>query len=483
MVKKYLMMMGVIFSHFLNAAPAIQEEHPVVILGGGVAALTSAIYLGRAGVTPVVVTGPVVGGAITQSPSVQNWPGELDITGVDLSEKIKLQAIQNGAILRAETVVKVDFSASPFVITTEEVNGEEKKIKTIKAQACIIALGARPKLLGIPGESGADGYWLRGVYSCAVCDGGLYKNKVVAVVGGGDSALTEAQYLSLIAKKVYIIMRGDHFRSVEGKRLEDVLSCPNIEVISQTEIDAIKGDGDKLTYLVIRHNQTQHIKSLNVDALFLAIGAEPNTGLFKNQLELDKKGFIVLKQHRETSIPGVYAIGDIADAEGFQQAIIAAGSGAEAALQAHKYLTSAPKQILASRFSNHVRKEAEPLPRKHVDVLSDPHAVAQVFEIRSQQELKALLASSPQGVILDFYGDYCPPCRSFAPLYQMWANKWGDKMTFLKINVKEGEELFNLYGVRVIPTLVILDKEGKIVQRGSGSLEIARVGQYLEREL
>lgn len=321
--------------HCEEATSDAMEEYPVVVLGGGVGALTSATYLARAGISPLVITGPTPGGALTQSHSVQNWPGETEISGIDLVEKMQAQALLNGAALRPEVVVEVDFSKHPFIITTKDPYKNE--LKKIKAQACIIAVGSVPNLLGVPGEKA---YFSNGVYSCAVCDGSLYKDKTVAIVGGGDAALTEANYLSNIAKKVYIVVRKEQFKSVEEQRKREILSRANIEVLYRTTIEEIKGDGEKVTSLVLQKDGKQK-GELPVDALFLAIGAKPNTELFKGQLALDEQGFILLEKQQQTSVKRVFALGDVVDRD-FNQAITAAGDGAKAALQAQKAISFAP---------------------------------------------------------------------------------------------------------------------------------------------
>ena len=349
-MKKILIALN-LFLASLSHAEVVVEEQPVVILGSGVAALTSAIYLARAGIPPVVITGPSMGGTITQSHNVQNWPGEISISGIDLSEKVKKQAELNGAVLQSEVVVAVDFSQRPFTITTKKILGSTEELKKYKTQTCIIALGAKPNLLGVPGE---EGYWSRGVYTCAVCDGSLYKDKVVAVVGGGDSALIESQYLANIASEVHVLVRGDAFRTVEMERMKEVLSTPNIKVHFNTVVKEVKGDAEKTTHLLVEKTDTKKASSLPVDALFLAIGSKPNTEMFRGQLELDPKGYILLKNHQMTSVEGVYAVGDVADPE-FKQAVSAAGDAAKAALQAQKFIASAVislKQIVkAAAFS------------------------------------------------------------------------------------------------------------------------------------
>lgn len=441
----------------ISAPTVIEEEHPVVILGGGIGALSSAIYLGRAGMAPVVVTGPQVGGAITQSHCVQNWPGEFEIAGVDLADRIKTQAVQNGALLLNESIVAVDFSKRPFVITTKSIFGNQESIRKIKAQSCIIALGAKPKLLGIAGEKK---YWSRGVYSCAVCDGALYKDQIVAVVGGGDSALTEAHYLSNLAKEVIVVVRGKLFRSVEKNRAEEILKRPNIRVLFQSEVKEMTGNESQLTHILVENNQSRIQQSLSVNALFLAIGSLPNTELFKGQIELDPQGYIVLKNNQETSIPGVYAIGDVSDPE-FKQAISAAGDGSKAALQAQKYLTLySPKDAVASS-----KKPSKSQP---------------VIDIQTKEDLKKALSETSGVVFLDFYGDYCGPCRMFSPQYEAWAKEFEGKITFAKVNVEKAQGLCQAYQIRGIPTLIILDSDGKIVRKSTGSYEIAEVGRRLD---
>lgn len=316
------------------------QDVPVLILGGGPAGLTAAIYCGRAGIKPVVITGDTIGGMITQSPRVENWPGQNAISGIALGEDLKNQAQINGAQLLSEEVIDVLFSQElsqkPHRITTRSLLTQEETV--YHTPIVVIALGATPNRLQVPGE---QMYWSKGVYSCAICDGGFYKDKIVAVVGGGDGALTEAQYLANLAKKVYIIVRGRAFRTVEKQREKHVLSLPNIEVLYQSVVKEIRGDNTKLSSLVIANQKHKKNQQLPVDALFLAIGSIPNTKLFANQLELDL-GYIKLKEHQKTSIEGVYAAGEIADPE-FKQAICAAADGAKAAMQLQKEMRASCK--------------------------------------------------------------------------------------------------------------------------------------------
>ncbi len=459
-MKKIIFLIQLILLTTSVSAQEVEEAHPVVILGAGTGGLTSATYLCRAGVTPLVLTGPTIGGAIAQSPRVENWPGEVEISGIELSEKMEHQAKVNGADLRMETVVSVDFSQRPFLITTKSLIDPEQT-KRYKTDCCIIATGATPNLLQIPGESK---YWSKGVYNCAVCDGGLYKGKIVAVVGGGDAALIEAQYLANLAREVHLIVRKDKFRSVETKRIEQILSHPNIHVHYGTIVREVKGDGTKVTHILLQTNGAKQEERLDVDALFLAIGSQPNTQLFKEQLEVDAAGYIALKRHQETSLEGVYAIGDVADPE-FKQAVSAAGDGAKAALQAQIYLASLPKTPIAA-----IRPlEVSQSPKK------------EVISIDTVSQLEAVLKKAKGPVFVDFYADYCGPCRRLAPLYAGWAQKYGDKVTFLKVDASSSHDLCEKFQIRALPTLIIFDEKGQIIQRTQGLNEIGNIEKRLEQ--
>ncbi len=447
------------FASVLQADEVLEEEHPIVILGGGVSAMTAGTYLARGGIVPIIITGPTVGGTITQSHNVQNWPGELSISGIELSERVKTQAETNGAILQSEIVISVDLTARPFVITTKKLFDQSGQSKKYKARSLIIALGATPNLLNIPGETN---YWSRGVYSCAVCDGALYKDKIVAVVGGGDSALTETHYLSNLAKQVHVFVRRDQFRSVEKERMKEILSRPNVVVHYNSVIDEIRGDQQKVTHLRVHNTLSQDNQQVPVDALFLAIGARPNTDLFQGQLDLDERGYIQLQEHQETSIEGVYAVGDVADPE-FKQVISAAGDAAKAALQAQKYLVS----YVA--------------PVKEPSVAEKIHTAQTIIDITSKDQFTKELRNNKGPVFVDFYSTHCGPCRMFSPIFDAWAKEYGNKIKFLKVNADKCGDVFEMYQVHVVPTLIIFDEKGNIVRKSSGFKEISEVDRRLEK--
>jgi thioredoxin reductase (NADPH) len=450
----------VIRPSFLSSTEKEEESYPVIILGGGVGALTSATYLARAGLQPLVLTGPMKGGMITMSHAIQNWPAEVEITGHELSEKLHKQAQLSGAFVKPEVVIGVDFSMRPFVITTKRLFADSSNIKKYRADACIIATGATPNLLNVPGE---DKYWTKGVYTCAVCDGALYKDKTVAVVGGGDSALVEAHYLANLAKKVYLIVRNDHIRAVEKKRAEEILAHPRVEVLYESVIKEIKGDSAKVTHLLVHDKSKDMHFDLAADALFLAIGARPNTDLFRNQVELNEKSYIVLKKTQQTSVEGVYAVGDVADEE-FKQAISAAGDAAKAALQAQKFLS----------------QQGAPVRPKKEKIASAPSKKKRVIDIVSRAHFEKELKKANGPIFLDFYATWCGPCRTFGPVYDGWANDYSEQITFLKVNADVAGELFQSYRVTSIPTLAVLTPRGEMICKLTGHAEIAKIDKCLQ---
>lgn len=301
-----------------------------LIIGSGPAGYTAAIYAGRANLSPVLYCGMQMGGQLTTTTVIENFPGYPD--GVDANQMmmdLQLQAKRFGTDIRDGIITKADFSVRPFRLTTER--GEE-----LQADSVIIATGASAKYLGLPDEEKYKG---EGVSACATCDGFFYRKKVVAVVGGGDTACEEATYLAGLCKKVYMIVRKPFLRAsdIMKKRVE---AADNIEILYETNTLGLYGDnGVEGAHVVFRKGESDERKyDLPIDGFFLAIGHKPNTDLFRGQLELDNQGYIVTKGNTtETSVPGVFAAGDCADPV-YQQAVVAAGSGCKAALEAQKFL-------------------------------------------------------------------------------------------------------------------------------------------------
>lgn len=449
-----------------QGAQEIQEDtvYPVVILGGGVGALTSAIYLQRAGVDSIVIEGQTPGGAIAQSPNVLNWPGEIEINGHALIEKIRSQAEFNGAKILSYEVTHVDFTKSPLAITIRSIQNPRETHK-ILAKSCIIALGANPKFLGIPGESGEQGYWTRGVYTCAVCDGALFKNKSVAVIGSGDTAILEADYLSKLAKKVYVIIRHKYFHTVEIKRKEELLKKPNVKLIQESNVIEIQGDGKKVTHIVLAHNNNPLRKQIPIDGVFIAIGSKPNTELFTGQLQLDNKGYIVLTNDQKTSVEGVYGIGDVVDPY-YKQAISAAGDGAKAALQVERYLALQPEtqQII----------NAKP---KVVVVNND----SSVISVNTSDQFNQEIRNSSIPIIVDFYSPFCGPCQRLSPEFDKLSLEYAGRLKFVKVNISTATELAENYNIYAIPTMIVFDAHGKVIEQATGSGDINKLFKKLDK--
>lgn len=470
------------------AAPK-KEIYPVVVLGGGIAALTSSLYLGRADLGPVVIEGKTPGGLLTQSHSVQNWPGEMEIEGLLLTEKMREQAEANGVRFLAEEVVDVDFSHRPFVITTRSV--EEGSPHQILAHTCIIAMGTEPNYLHIPGETGPNGYWGRGVTNCAICDGNLYRNRSVAVVGGGDAAVLEALYLSNIAKEVTVFVRKNKLKATEQKRVDALLAKSNVKILYNTQLIDIRGDGKNVTSVMIK-SQKKGMQEMSVDGVFLAIGSQPNTALFEGKLQLDSQGYIVLTKGQQTTIDGVYAVGDIVDPI-YKQAISAAGDGAKAALQAQQYVSDRLDGLVAKQSKKRV-STAEPAQVAKVKVreekmreekVSVPQKkpvfyTAEIIEIRSLDQFRREISESDIPVLVDFYATWCGPCKRVSPALESSAVKLQGKVKFLKVNVDKCQGLTDQYDIRSMPTALLFDTEGAIIDRKMGLGPILQLLEDLE---
>ncbi|HSX38462.1 MAG TPA: FAD-dependent oxidoreductase [Chlamydiales bacterium] len=434
--------------------PAEEKVEDVVIVGGGMGSLTAALYLARAGLHPLVIEGRMAGGLLTQSHSVQNWPGELEIEGCALTEKVRKQAEANGARILESELVHVNFLNRPFVLTIHSLASPDK-IQKIKTLSCIIGMGTMPNFLHIPGE---ELYWGNGVTNCAICDGSLYRGKKVGVVGGGDAAILEALYLSNIVKEVHIFVRKNQLRANEGRRIKTLLSRPNVAIHYDTEVVEIKGDEKKVTGVVLKNKAKSFDFSL--DGLFLAIGSRPNSELFKNSsLELDEKGYIVLKKGQETSLPGIYAIGDIVDPV-YKQAISAAGDGAKAALQSQQFLMDQDSHLAS------LKKDEKKSPN------------FEVIEIVSSEQLKKFLQDATTPIIIDFYANWCHSCKRISSLIESSAQKLTGKVQFFKVNVDKLWDLSQSYEIRSMPTVILLDPSGKVIERKVG---VDQIGHLLEQ--
>jgi thioredoxin reductase (NADPH) len=308
------------------------KQYDVIIIGSGPAGYTAAIYASRANLSVLMFQGYQAGGQLMLTSDVENYPGyPKGVLGPEMMEQFEEQARRFGTEMIPEDVLEIDYSKRPFRLTTD--SGE------YLARAIIIATGASAKWLGLPSEERLQG---RGVSACATCDGFFFKGKDVAVVGGGDTALEEATFLTRYANHVTVIHRRDSLRG--SKIMQDrAFKNPKISFIWDTTVAEVLGD-NAVTGLLLRNVKTDELTEMPVQGLFLAIGHQPNTNLFKGAIDMDKAGYIVPVEHTMTNIPGIFAAGDVTDHR-YRQAITAAGDGCRAAIDLERWLESQGEEV------------------------------------------------------------------------------------------------------------------------------------------
>ena len=300
--------------------------YDVVIIGAGPAGYTAGIYCSRARHETILISGLLPGGQLMNTTDVENYPGfDEGIMGPDLMEIMRKQTERMGTKIIDDVVTSVDFSQTPFKVSTVSTNFETKTV--------IVCTGATPRKIGIDGEQTFAG---KGVSYCATCDGAFFRNQELAVVGGGDSCMEEATFLTKFASKVHIIHRRDEFRASKIMQ-ERALGNEKISVHWNSTVLDIKGD-QKVQQIILKDTKTGEETSLDLGGVFVAIGHEPNTSLFKNQLDLDENGYIILNTNTQTSVNGIFSAGDVHDHR-YRQAVTAAGYGCMAAIDVDKYLS------------------------------------------------------------------------------------------------------------------------------------------------
>lgn len=302
------------------------ETRNVVIMGGGPAGFAAGLYAGRALLYPLLLTGPAVGGQLSLTLEIENYPGYAGNSAADLIATMQKQAEHFGAEIRFESVVAVDFSRHPFFLETE--TGAEIAAKTV-----VVCTGSSPRKLGVPGEELVG----KGVSYCATCDGFFFRGKRVVVVGGGDAAVEEGLFLTRFASEVHLVHRRAQLRASPILQ-ERAFKNPRMHFIWNTVVEEILGDAETGVHAVrLRNVATGETFEFVIDGVFIFIGHEPNTQLFRGQLALDERGYLLVDAHQQTSVPGVFAGGDVCDPF-YRQAITAAGTGAVAAIEAERFL-------------------------------------------------------------------------------------------------------------------------------------------------
>ncbi len=310
----------------MTTPPSTQDSWPSIVLGSGPAGLTAALYLARANLAPLVLAGPEPGGQLTTTTDVENYPGFPDgILGPEMMQKFEAQAKRFGADIRQIAATKIDGKVGDFTVTAGE--------QTFKAQTIIVATGATAMWLGLESETRLRG---KGVSSCATCDGFFFKGKALAVIGGGDTAMEEALFLTKFATKVTVIHRRDSFRASKIMA-QRVTEHPNIEIMWNSQVAEVLGD-TTVTGLKLKSTTEESEQSIEVGGVFVAIGHKPNTDFLKSVIELDDKGYVIPRNTTHTNVEGIFVAGDVADHR-YRQAVTAAGAGCMAALDVEKYLT------------------------------------------------------------------------------------------------------------------------------------------------
>lgn len=435
---------------------------PVAIIGSGPAAYSAALYAARAHNSPVVITGNKIGGALTETSYIENFPGRSKVLGTQLMSDMQEQAASFGAKFLQDTIDKVDFSVWPYVLHTE--GG-----KTIHALSVIIATGSTPRRLGLDSE---QKYWgkSKGVSTCATCDAPYHEGNNVVVIGGGDSAMEEASQLAKFAKKVTLVVRKDHLKAsaIMQDRLQEY---PNIEVCYNSEVRDIKGNDTDVTHVELYNNKTDETTSLEVQGVFLAIGHTPNTELFKNFIEIDEQGYITMDgRTQKTSLPGVFAAGDVEDHD-YKQAVVAAGRGSIAALDSERFLRDVG-------FSTAM---AEQLKTRFFDGFKDE--TLKISLIKTIGEFDDMAKDTGKALCIDFYAPYCPSCMGMLPAVESVAYQYSNQANFVKVDLTQSSELAKKLNISKVPCFIVM-KEGQEVGRQDSAMSKKElydfVGKFVE---
>ena len=446
----------------------------VVIIGSGPAGFTAAIYAARANLKPVMFeglqAGGIPGGQLMTTTEVENFPGFPEgITGPQLMQQMKSQAERWGTECYTEDVVAVDLSQRPFTVRSTE--------REVQAHSIIIATGATAKRLGLPSEKI---YWNNGISACAICDGAapIFVGEELVVIGGGDSAAEEAVYLTKYGSHVHLLVRKGEMRA--SKAMQDrVLANSKITVHWHTEAVDVFGENGRMTGIKVLNNETGAETDIAAKGLFYAIGHNPNTSLFKGQLELDEVGYLKVQPGTvATSIPGVYAAGDVQDHE-YRQAVTAAGTGCMAALSAERYLS---EHNLITEYSQQPVTEPEVTTETKT-----PQETESTFDIKETRHyggyaLRKLFHESDRLLMVKYVSPTCGPCKTLKPMLDKVVAEYEGKIHFVEIDIVEDPEIAKMGQVVGTPTIQFFSNQ-ELVKEMKGIKQKSEYRQVIDSYL
>jgi thioredoxin reductase (NADPH) len=447
----------------------------LVIIGSGPAGYTAAIYAARANLKPLVFEGfqmgGIPGGQLMTTTEVENFPGFPEgITGPELMDNMKAQAIRWGTQTYTEDVIKVDFSQRPFTIVSPE--------REVKAHSVIIATGATAKRLNLPSE---EIYWSNGISACGICDGAspIFRGEEVAVVGAGDSATEEAVYLTKYSSHVHLLVRRGEMRA--SKTMQDrALNNPKITIHWHSQPVDVFGENGRLTGLKLEDTKTGEIRELKVKGLFYAIGHTPNTKLFRGLLDLDEVGYIKVKPGTvETNIEGVFAAGDVQDHE-YRQAITAAGTGCMAGLLAERYLSH-------HNLIMEYHQTPNPLEKKEEVKAESSNDKIQTFDINETRHLggyalRKIFHEGDRPLMVKYISPTCGPCRTLKPILDKVVEEYEGKIHFVEIDIDAEPEIADMGQVIGTPTVQIF-KNQEMVKEFKGVKQKSEYKQVIDQYL
>ncbi len=433
---------------------------PLAVLGTGPAGLSAGIYGARSGLHTIVFHGPTPLGQLKDGILVENWPCVNKDSGINIMNNLEHQAKGFGTLLVNDTIKEVDFSTWPF-----KLHSQEDPNRCYYALSLVIATGATPKRLGVKNE---DKYWIKGILSCPLCDAHLIKDQHAVVIGGGDSAVERILQLAPYAKEITLILRSEKVRAIHDmyKKIKDL---PHVKILFNKDIESFEGDGNRLSGVNIIDTKTGEKSIVKTNWVFLSIGFDPNSSVFKKQLDLDSDGYI---NHdsltQETNIKGIYVAGNVCDRI-YKQASTASGDATKAAANAVKFLSDLDmspelKKIVKQNSYYPVRED-----------------ILKIESIASQKQLDEII-NKREPVLIEFYSPLCSLCKSMKKTIGAIAYKYKDKMKFYKVDILKNRELAKNYNIGVVPEFLFF-KDGKLIDSRSQELSRVQLIEFIELSL